>query len=197
MPAVALVDLDGTLADYDGAMLRDMSALAGPNEEDYLPYTRSSKPYIISRENLIKRIPGWWSSLHPIEENMALVHAMKDIGFCIHILTKGPSSKSQAWAEKVEWTRKWLPFASITVTEDKQLVYGKILFDDFPEYQERWLKFRPRGLGIVPLKESNKHFKHPNVVFYDGKNLREIKEMLQEVYRKSLEKDNTNNEPKI
>ena len=56
----------------------------------------------------------------------------------------------------------------ITMTEDKGLVYGKILVDDFPEYIERWLQWRPRGLVIMPAHEHNEQFKHPNIIRYRG-----------------------------
>jgi hypothetical protein len=67
----------------------------------------------------------------------------------------------------------------ITITRDKGLVYGKVLVDDWPEYINRWLEWRPRGLVIMPANEANKGYFHPQVIRYDGKNLGVVKEAME------------------
>jgi hypothetical protein len=43
---IALPDLDGTIADYDAAMLRDLNAIRSPDEpEETIPHS-SNVPYI-------------------------------------------------------------------------------------------------------------------------------------------------------
>jgi len=66
----------------------------------------------------------------------------------------------------------------ITITRDKGLVYGKVLVDDWPEYIERWLKWRPRGIVIMPANSANLGFSHRQVLRYTGKNLAQVKEIM-------------------
>ena len=165
---IALFDLDGTLADFDTAMKRDMVEIATPGEEKIDPWDRS-KPWIKARKSLIMRQPGWWENLRPLQLGFDILEMILKLDFEVHVLTKGPSASAIAWGEKVEWCKSHLPKeVKITITEDKGLVYGKVLVDDWPKYIERWLKWRPRGLVIMPAHEHNKDFKHPNVIRYDG-----------------------------
>ncbi len=183
---IALFDLDGTLADYDGAMLRDLQVLAAPGELVYSLYHEDLPTHIEARKNAISRQPGWWSNLEELTLGFAVLRECVALNFQIHILTKGPRSKPAAWKEKVEWFQQHVlplaPEADITITQDKGLVYGKVLVDDFPPYMLRWLEHRPRGLGIMPLSEQNQGFSHPNVVLYDGSNLLEVRKRLEEAY---------------
>jgi hypothetical protein len=161
MPAIALLDLDGTLADHDSALKRDMDAIAGPSDYPFVPGARyGDGSFMQNRIDLIRRQPGWWENLQPIPQSMQLVDLLRKMGFCLHILTKGPSSKSLAWKEKVDWVRQYVPDAEITITEDKGLVYGRVLVDDYPPYAEKWLKHRPRGLVIMPANSSNESYEH-------------------------------------
>ncbi len=181
---IALLDLDGTLADYDGAMSRDMAKLYSPDEPMYMANEYEVPRYIEARRNLIKVQPGWWRNLHPIGTNMAVVEVMRSIGYHLQVLTKGPSSKSQAWAEKVDWVRQWLPDATICIVEDKQGVFGRVLFEDYTPYAESWLKNRKRGLVIMPRNRHNAEFRHNRVVHYDGNNLGAIKWALKTAFER-------------
>jgi hypothetical protein len=97
------------------------------------------------------------------------------------VLTQGPRRNANAWTGKKLWIDKNLgQDVDITITRDKGLVYGKVLVDDFPEYIERWLEWRPRGLVIMPVNESNINFKHPQVIRYDGFNFIEVAAAMKE-----------------
>jgi 5'-nucleotidase len=65
---------------------------------------------------------------------------------------------------------------------NKSLVYGTFLYDDYLPYMEAWLKHRPRGLGIMPVTRSNRDFRHPQVVKWDGTNFDEVKRALTAAY---------------
>jgi hypothetical protein len=167
---IALVDLDGTLADFDGAMNRDLKRLAAPGEKlkESWEYYDCMPGHIKERRRIIKSQPGWWRNLQPIPKQFAILDMFRDHGFTIHILTKGPVKDSAAWEEKVEWCKQHVPDAQITITMDKGLMYGKVLMDDFPPYIDRWLMWRPRGLVIMPEYPWNKTFEHDQVIPYDG-----------------------------
>lgn len=175
---IALFDMDGTIVDFDSQMRHDINLLKSPEEPLIDPWDRS-KPYMRERRRTIMKQNGWWKNLPPLQSGIDLLYEAANLGFQIHILTKAPSSKPDAWKEKVEWCDEYLPMEKlnikITMTADKGLVYGKFLVDDFPEYIERWLQWRPRGLVIMPAHDHNENFKHPNVIRYEGhKDLRVI-----------------------
>jgi len=50
-----------------------------------------------------------------------ILEVVKEVGFAISILTKGPSTKHQAWAEKLEWCNANLSeyVDGVTITYDK------------------------------------------------------------------------------
>jgi len=170
---IALVDLDGTLVDYEGQLKADLKLLCCPTEgeilnEGPLHDLEDSAPYWKTRMDLIKGIPGWWENLGRLPDGFWILNQIYNLGFDIHILTQGPRRAAAAWSQKFVWFQKnvqgMYPEASITITRDKGLVYGRVLVDDWPPYVTRWLEHRPRGLVIMPERPYNKDFKHPNVV---------------------------------
>lgn len=184
MPKVALFDLDGTLADYNGQMASDLHSIESPDELSILPSFGDKHPeYLENRRQMISRQFGWWESLPRIEYVFDLYYYLFAKGYCVNIATKGPSTKSHAWAEKLNWCRANTPEANVTITEDKSLLYGKILVDDYPGYAEKWLEYRPRGLVVMPEYNYNKGFDHPQVVKFNSGNLEKVKERINELVR--------------
>ena len=92
------------------------------------------------------------------------MHGRPERSLEIHVLTKGPKSSPNAFTEKVCWCKQHMPGVPVTLTENKGLVYGRVLVDDWPSYVEAWLKFRARGLVIMPDRPWNQGFEHPNLV---------------------------------
>jgi len=91
---------------------------------------------------------------------------------------KGPRSKPLAWKEKLDWSVEHLGDLIVTITLDKASVYGKFLYDDFPEYCYRWLKHRPRGLVIMPVEKFTNEHEHPQILQRDGTNFDQVKAAL-------------------
>lgn len=165
---VALIDLDGTVADFDNEMTARMAKLQAPGEQEYTGGWGEAPDYIHTRRNLIKSQPGFWRDLPKIKLGFEVVQLLRGLNFNLHVLTKGPKSTPSAWSEKIQWCQEHLPDALVTVTQDKSLVYGRVLVDDFPPYFEKWLLVRPRGIVIAVAHPWNVHIKHPNVTIYDG-----------------------------
>ena len=188
---IALYDMDQTLCDYTGRMEECLDSLSSPNEESYtVDWGKDVPPHIERRMDLIKSQPGWWESLPILRLGMDIFHASKNIGFTNHILTKGPYKTDSAWSEKRRWCKAHLLAGTpLTITEDKGLMYGKVLVDDYPPYVERWLKWRSNGLVIMPAHSYNEDFEHPNVIRYDGENRVQIVDALRAAFsRKPGEK---------
>ena len=174
---IALFDLDGTLADYHGRMEQDLEAMRAPGEEPLkFLYDDSEHPlpsYIEARKLAITRQEGWWRNLPILDLGWDIFMEALEADFRLEILTKGPINKSLAWKEKVEWCAKNISYEhGITITRDKGMVYGKVLVDDYPSYILDWLKWRPRGLVIMPAHNYNEYFHHPNVIRYTGDHMR-------------------------
>jgi hypothetical protein len=182
---VALFDMDGTLADFDGEMVRGMSLLASPNDPPWEPEREADEaPHIRQRRRLVKSVPGFWLGLPELADGFWILRDAYNVGFRIMILSKGPSNNSMAWMEKIDWCRQHLltpPFFAddmeklrppiqheITLTEDKGLVYGRVLVDDWPPYILKWLEWRPRGWVIMPHRRWNADFNHPQVLRFTG-----------------------------
>ncbi len=183
---IGLFDLDGSLADYDKAALSGLKLLSSPTDLP-LEFARQAddEPHLKARLDAIMRQPDWWLNLEPIEMGFQILELARQIGFQIHVLTQGPKTKPLAWKEKVEWCHKHLGSdVDVHITRNKGLVYGKFLYDDYPEYMLKWLEYRPRGLGIMPVKADNKDFRHPQVVRWDGTNIDEIAERLEATYKR-------------
>jgi 5'-nucleotidase len=176
---IALFDLDGTLADYDAAMRRDMRLLQAPTEPEWIAHQDGEPEYLRERSALIRRQPGWWENLERYPPGFEILSVARELKFQCHVLTKGPTSASNSWTEKVRWSLKHVPDLQVTVTQDKGLVYGKVLVDDYPPYVERWLSWRPRGLVIMPAHPWNEGMSNPNVIRYVGREqLPEVRERM-------------------
>ena len=179
---IALFDMDGTIADYVSAMKRDMESLRSPEEPesdgDNL-WNENAPGHIKARKETIEKTRGWWRELKPIPVGIDVMKIAQELGFEIRILTKGPNDVPQAWAEKLEWCQHHLgKDIQVTITRDKGTVYGRVLVDDYWPFMEGWLKHRKNGLGLMPGDSDNKDVPHPNVTFYDSRNLDEVKELL-------------------
>jgi FMN phosphatase YigB (HAD superfamily) len=164
---ICLFDLDGTLADFDAAMKRDMSALAAPGEPESPPEREDEPTHLALRRRMVKRQPGFWRNLAPINLGISLFREAVRMGYRTAVITKAPRTNFPAWSEKVEWSHAHLlkidPELQVNLVEDKGLVYGKALVDDWPPYVEAWLAHRPRGLVILPDRPWNQGLVHPRV----------------------------------
>jgi FMN phosphatase YigB (HAD superfamily) len=175
---IALFDLDGTLADYDAAMQRDLRLLQSPHEPEW-DRTKPEPEYLKERQTLIRRQPGWWENLDRHPPGFEILAEARTLSFQCHVLTKGPAAATSSWSEKLRWCQKHVPELMVTVTQDKSLVYGKVLVDDWPPYIMRWLDWRPRGLVIMPAHPWNEGTTHPNILRYTGREkLPEVRERL-------------------
>lgn len=180
--AIALVDMDGTIADFDKAMKRELASLRSPGEDPANDETLYEElPHMKARRRVIKKIPGFWRNLEVVDAGMQVVQMLQGLEFKCQILSKAPRKAPQAAAEKIEWCVAHVPHMPIILSEDKGLVYGKVLVDDWPEYVERWIQWRPRGLVVAVAQPWNVDIEKlsPNVIRYTGKNYHELTKRLE------------------
>lgn len=181
---IALFDMDGTLADFDASMRLKLEALRAPGEDPQSDTTAfEDVSYVRARRRLIKAQPGFWRELAPIPLGFQLLEEARAQRFLCQILSKSPRKIPAAAGEKIEWCVRHVPDLPIVLSEDKGLVYGKLLCDDWPEYIERWLTWRPRGLVIAVAQPWNVGIDEKfsrNVVRFDGTNFSYVRERMQE-----------------
>ena len=176
---IALFDLDGTLCDYNTRIIDDMDKLKSPDDPDYRPPYRGVPDYVWNRFNLITSSAEWWASLPRFQLGWDVLRIAEELKYRIMILTQGPRRNPDGWSGKKRWIDEHLgPDVDVTMTRDKGTVYGKVLVDDFPDYIQRWLKWRERGLVIMPAQEYNRGFEHQNLIRYDGSNLEQVREAM-------------------
>lgn len=180
---IALFDLDGTLCDYDKALRESMLNLRAPEEPPYEGVPRDDAPdYLRARKNLICASAEWWAKLPKLKLGFDIWYVADALKYRPMILSAGPRRNPNAWAGKKMWIDRNLGVdVDITITRDKGLVYGKVLVDDWPDYIERWLEWRPRGLVIMPASDTNINFKHKQVIRYDGNNLDVVENAMKNV----------------
>ncbi len=155
---IALFDLDGTLADFDYAMRAQLELVRHPTEDPKLDETAyEDVPHVHARRHLIKNQPGFWRNLRPIHAGFQILEETRALGFHHNVLSKSPHKIPHAAGEKIEWCKKHLEGMPITLSEDKGIVYGRVLVDDWPEYVGRWLQHRPRGYVIAVAQPWNTH----------------------------------------
>jgi len=152
---LALIDLDGTVADWHNRLQRDLAEVLGPDQSKLPPET------VTKIEHLIRKQTGWYFNLEPIPLGLRIVDLLRETGFTIMVATKATPKATNAWSEKAQWSMKYMPFAQVTVTEDKTLLYGKLLVDDYPKFAGPWLAKRPRGYVIMPDQPWNQGYEHP------------------------------------
>ena len=180
---IALYDMDGTLADYDSTVARELTKMAAPGEPLVYDHSDDETPWMAARRAAITRDPAFWVNLPRFKLGFDLWEVTQKIGFLHMIATKGPRTKSTAWQGKVDWVSREIgEDVPMTITTDKGLLYGRVLVDDWPSYMLRWLSKRPRGLGVMPAQPWNVTFKHPQVIRYDGTNLPEVRERLEAAF---------------
>lgn len=152
---VALVDLGDTLCDCTPALRAHLVHLRQPGELESDEALVPLPPYLESRRRQVMSSPGFWRELAPRARGFELLGLLRDQGFQLHVVTKGPYDAPQVWADKVAWCRTYLPDLQVTVTDDKARVHGHVLVDDWLPYVDRWQRQWPAGLVIVPAQPWN------------------------------------------
>jgi len=188
---IALFDMDGTLVDLDYALYEKLLSINHPDLHKYIKELNTKSDdlpdWIYNQKDMILRQPGFWERLPRLQLGFDILEICNKIGFEKHILTRGPASKPQAWAEKFIWCKRELPIDMLmTITQDKGLSYGRVLVDDFEPYIEQWLKYRPRGIVIMPVNKDNKNYKHKKVIPYTGSinDIKIVDEALQDAFNR-------------
>lgn len=159
MNHIALIDMDNTVANWDESVRKHLRATASPADintygdpSNWLSaYNRDARPdWLEERIEMIMRQDGFWVELKHIPFGVEVVQFLSSLGFAIMVASKSPADKPAAWTEKLLWCRLHLRGHRVTLTEDKSLMMGDVLFEDWPSYIRAWTKNHPDGRVVMP-----------------------------------------------
>ena len=190
----ALIDLDGTMANYDKALHEGLEGLVGPDENTTwfnsgVGFKRESlQSWQRERERLVRSADGFYRNLEPIAMGFQILDLLKRSGFICHVATKCPFDNSaQAAKEKIEWCHNYLRDLKVTICGDKSLMMGAILFDDWPCYITPWLENNPDSVVLMLDQPWNRDFSHDRVVRVQNLDWDEIDSFGAEIERVRVE----------
>ena len=144
------MDLGGTLCDCDARLRDGLAQLDGAHDPAGDESPEVAAAHQESRRRLVMAAPGFWRDLPPLAVGFELLELVRELGFSVHVVTKGPHDVPAAWADKVRWCRRHLPGVPVVVTDSKTLVFGHVLIDDWPPYVADWQRQWPEALAVVP-----------------------------------------------
>ncbi len=186
---IALFDMDGTLFDYNLGLKNELNKIRYPGESDVELKFNDNPDYLKNRIDLITSSESWWENLPKFQLGWDILKIVKELGYSVHILTQGPRKNPAAWSGKKKCIDKHFgEDFDLTLTRNKGMVYGKVLVDDYPDYIDKWLEWRKRGLVIMPANEFNKNYFNPQVIRYDGNNLKEVYEALIKIKSSTIKR---------
>lgn len=135
---IILVDMDGTIADFEEGRERllkrlypEMNVIPAENitrfygAEEYIYPEDQKKAYEVTLQ------PGFFFNLPVIVGARAALFDMYEAGYDVQICTSPMRAAPDCELEKRAWAQKHFSWISkVHVTKDKHLVYGDILIDD-------------------------------------------------------------------
>lgn len=176
---LALIDLGDTLCDCTGAWQQALAGEAGharPTAAAAWPWP----PALEAQRRRLMAAPGFWRTPAPRAAGLELLRLLRQAGLQPCVLTKGPQDLPHAWGDKVAWCRQHLPGVPVIVTDDKALVPGAVLVDDWLPYVARWQQRWPAGLAIVPAQPWNTPAPgQPACIRYDGRDPQPVQAALR------------------
>lgn len=142
---IILVDMDGTIADFEKGRERllkrlypEMNVIPAENitrfygAEEYIYPEDQKKAYEVTLQ------PGFFFNLPIIRDSYSALLEMYEAGYDVQICTSPMRAAPDCELEKRAWIQKHFPWISkVHVTKDKHLIYGDILIDDHEDPLEK------------------------------------------------------------
>ncbi len=152
---IALVDVDGPLADFHGRAKDHINSKFGLNvtDSDFETWDVTAVlPTQAMRDQMNADIamPGFASSLMPSPGSQDAIESLRSVSKVLFVTTPHPESKT--WMrERQDWLAKHFgakPHDIIHIF-DKSHVLGDMLLDDKPSNVELWQKRHPQAAGLL------------------------------------------------
>ena len=138
---IILVDMDGPLADLEGAFLRIWQEQYP--DEFFVPFEERRTFYLNDDypEHLKNKLPpilaadGFFAALEPVEAGIQALEEMQSLGHRIIVCTSDIFANKTGLSDKRKWIHRYLGLEiakAMIFTRDKTLVHGDYLIDDKP-----------------------------------------------------------------
>ncbi len=177
---IILVDLDGPLADLEGAFLkRWKEQFPGeffvPFEQRRHFFLREDYPEELRQKtDEVLRGDGFFGSLPVVSGSRESLFSLRSIGYAVIICTSDIFANRTGLADKRQWVRKHLDndFAKAMIfTRDKTLIRGNYLIDDKPVIQGA---LEPTWEHVIFDQPFNRDVKDKKRISIDWSNWKEL-----------------------
>jgi len=150
------IDLDNYILDMLSYLCQEYNYKYNKNLKPNDIKTYSLKDYIGNEGFEIINSPGFFANLKPIEGSIETIEKLLNDGLYEVFIVSSPSNEFSVF-EKYQWIQKYLPFFNIrnlilvgNKGELLERLDGGILFDDCPEYIEKF-----KGITVVMNRKYN------------------------------------------
>ncbi len=137
-----LVDCDGVLADFTGAVCRHFQRpLSSVTNWDYAKAWGYNSAIFWRDDMHFVRAPGFCASLGVLVDVRAAIDELRKLGEVL--IVTSPMHNAPSWCgERIEWLRKFgVAENEIIFTSRKELIRGDVLIDDGPSNLEACREF--------------------------------------------------------
>jgi len=149
----ALIDLDGTVANYDQEMRKSLEQLRSPDEPPLGDDFHHGPPWLEARKRLIRRVPGFWQDLPRIERGFEVVESVRDVidAVAAESLFRSWDGLAKRYTAVPERDREWL-LAKLRETRDAHGIPVTVIDYVHPGERElaRDTARRISALGFTP-----------------------------------------------
>lgn len=152
---IALVDVDGVLADFVGHVLVRMKEECGCTlkfediGEKHM-YTQFSEEERTIADRLISA-PDFAYELPAIVTGMLGLTVLRKIGYHVVFVT-APWTKSPTWCyDRRRWLVDWFGAGErdVIFSNRKEIIAGDLFIDDYPRHVEAWKESNPNDMGFL------------------------------------------------
>ncbi len=97
----ALIDLGDTLCECSPALRAGLAQVRQAGECEADETVVPLPEYLEARRRRVMAVPGFWRGLRPRVEGFELLTLLREAGYQVHVLTKGPYEAPHVWGDKV------------------------------------------------------------------------------------------------
>lgn len=171
-----LVDCDGVVGDFPGAVCKDLSELTGRPwlTEDITEYDLWRGVEEPAKSASIARIltPGWCKEIRPYPQALDGVRKLARVAQIVWVTS--PWSSPTWVSERIEWLRSHFgevgrPVCVTSPAWVKSCIAGDVLVEDQSKTLLDWVSANPNGVGVLWRQPYNERDKvaHPRIVRSD------------------------------
>lgn len=162
---IILFDVDGVVADFEGAVRRTVAEVGYVMPElTEWNFTASLPAEVFDHYRDRAAQPGWCSAIEAYPGADSFIQRLRDCGDVVAVTA--PLGCCPTWeSERREWLRSKLNVVDVVSTARKDLVYGDVLIEDSISNLRTWYdRWQRDAYGILVQHTYNRHVDWPTCV---------------------------------